>query len=319
MMKTVILESNQIDDAVTLLRNAEVVAIPTETVYGLAADATNDRAISKIFVAKGRPLDHPLIVHIDSFDKLINWVEQIPDNARKIASHFWPGPLTMIFKKQKTVSDLITAGLDTVALRIPRHDLTLEIIKRLGTAVAAPSANLHKRTSPTKPEHVLKTLSGKIAAVIKGGNCGIGIESTIIDMTTAVPVILRPGAITASMIENVLGTKIQEKYHHQEKVPGNMTVHYQTEKPLFLVSIDDIKRLLQKENNVAIMHYSPIPDSKNAIFYKMPTEKSKYAKALYDTLYNIDSTDVEKIFVENPPCSSEWFDIHDRLTKASSK
>lgn len=318
-MKTVILPSDQIDDVISLLRNSEVVAIPTETVYGLAADATNEQALSKIFAAKGRPIDHPLIVHIDSFDRVKEWAQDIPDNASKLAAHFWPGPLTLILKKRKTVSNLITAGLDTVALRVPNHTLTLDIIKRLGNAVAAPSANIHKRTSPTRPEHVLKTLSGRIAAIIDGGVCSIGIESTIIDMTQISSVILRPGAITASMIEAVLGIKIEEKYHHQEKVPGNMLVHYQPEKPLFLLSSAEIKQRLQQENNVAIMHFSHITKNKNATYYKMPKDKREYAKVLYQTLYQIDSTKVDAIWVENPPSYMQWHDVHDRLIKASSK
>lgn len=318
-MKTITLQSHQIDEAVTLLKDGEVVAIPTETVYGLAADATNEQAIGKIFAAKRRPSDHPLIVHVDSFDKVINWAEQISENATKLAACFWPGPLTMIFKKRKTVSNLITAGLDTVALRVPNHELTLEVIKRLGNAVAAPSANLHKRTSPTRPEHVLVTLSDKIAAVIEGGACGIGIESTIIDMTKESPVILRPGAITAPMIENVLGIKIEEKYASQQKVPGNMLLHYQPEKPLFLLSIDEIKWRLKKEFNVAIMHYSRINKNRKASYYKMPQDKSQYAKALYETLYRMDCTNVNKIFVEKPPSCIEWHDVNDRLIKASTK
>jgi L-threonylcarbamoyladenylate synthase len=318
-MKTKILKSSQIDEAVSFLRNGELVALPTETVYGLAADATNEEAVSKIFSAKGRPSDHPLIVHLDSFDKVIDWVEEIPDNAKKLADYFWPGPLTLIFRRKKTVSYLITGGLETIALRIPKHPIALRVIEKLGTAVAAPSANAHKRTSPTKPEHVLKTLSGKIAAIIDGGRCSIGLESTIIDITRTTPIILRPGAITALMIEQVLNIEIQEQLEHQEKVPGNMQAHYQPEKPLFLLSIEEIKRRIKQENNVAIMHYSDITKRKNATHYKMPKDKTEYARVLYETLYSIDSTYVDKIFVEKPPFRNEWLDINDRLHKASSK
>lgn len=318
-MKTKTLKSSQIDEAVSFLRNGELVALPTETVYGLAADATNEEAVSKIFSAKGRPSDHPLIVHLDSFAKVIDWVEEIPDSAKKLADSFWPGPLTLIFRRKKTVSYLITGGLETIALRIPKHPIALRVIEKLGTAVAAPSANAHKRTSPTKPEHVLKTLSGKIAAIIDGGGCSIGLESTIIDITRTTPIILRPGAITALMIEQVLNIEIQEQLEHQEKVPGNMQAHYQPEKPLFLLSIEEIKRRIKQENNVAIMHYSDITRRKNAIHYKMPKDKTEYARVLYEALYSIDSTHVDKIFVEKPPFRNEWLDINDRLHKASSK
>ncbi len=318
-MKTKVLKSNQIDEAVSFLKNGELVALPTETVYGLAADATNEKAVSKIFSAKGRPSDHPLIIHLDSVDKIIDWVEEIPDSAKKLADYFWPGPLTMIFQKKKPVSDLITGGLETIALRVPKHPIALTVIKKLGSAVAAPSANAHKRTSPTKPEHVLKTLSGKIAAIVDGGSCSIGLESTIIDMTRAVPVILRPGAITRVMIEHVINTHIQEQLEHQQKVPGNMAIHYQPEKPLFLISMEEIKRRVSQEKNVAIMHHSDILKTKNATYYKMPKNKAEYARSLYETLYRIDSTDVDKIFVEKPASHNKWFDIHDRLYRASSK
>ena len=318
-MITKILKENQINDAVTLLRNGEIVAIPTETVYGLAADATNDDALRKIFTAKGRPTDHPLIVHIDSFDKVNDWAEWCPESAKKLAKHFWPGPLTMIFKKREKVSPLITGGLDTIALRIPNHPVALEIIKKLEKGIAAPSANAHKKTSPTKPEHVFKTLEGRIAAIVNGGVCSVGIESTIVDMTKDTPVILRSGAITASMIETVLDTKIDQTFSHSERVSGNMKVHYQPEKPLFILSREEIEACIQKEQHSAVMHHSIMDTSRNADFYPMPIIKTDYAKKLYETLHHIDSTNARKILVEKPPNSHDWADINDRLQKASSK
>jgi len=317
VMKTVLLEQNQIDEIVKLLQSGQTVAIPTETVYGLAADATNDEAIAQIFIAKERPVDHPLIVHVDTFEKIIDLVQDIPHYAQQLAEHFWPGPLTMIFKKKLGVSDLITGGLDTVAIRIPNHPVTLQILKKLGSPVVAPSANAHKRTSPTCPEHVLRTLSGKIAAVVDGGVSSVGIESTIIDMTQQVPIILRSGAITAAMIENILGIAIRDKIDHAEKVSGNMAVHYQPEKPLYLLPLDILQERLKKEHNVAVMHYSPLSHHDNVTYYRMSGDKHEYAQALYATLYTIDSTSVDKIFVENPPAQIEWLDIHDRLVKAS--
>lgn len=318
IMNTRILKANEIDEVVSLLRAGEVVALPTETVYGLAADATNIEAMQKIFIAKNRPADHPLIVHIDALDKVNDWAERISENAKKLAEFFWPGPLTMIFSKKNTVNELITGGLNTIALRIPHHRLTLEVIKKLGGGIAAPSANAHKKTSPTKPEHVLKTLKGKIAAILDGGRCSVGIESTIVDMTHETPVILRPGAITASMIENLLGVTVEQPSEHQEKVSGNMKVHYQPDKQLFIMSIEEIKHI-QKLGNVAIIYHSHIVKIKNVSYYKMPTDKTEYAKMLYETLHRIDKTNVEKIIVERPPISGDWTDINDRLLRASSK
>lgn len=318
-MKTKILKPNQIEQAVNFLKNGEIVAVPTETVYGLAADASNEEAVSKIFLAKKRPADHPLIVHIDCFEKLIHWAEHIPDNAIKIASHFGPGPLTLILQKKKNVTHLITGGLETIALRIPRHPIALQIIKKLGTAMAAPSANPHKKTSPTKSEHVLKNLSGKIAAIVEGGQCSIGLESTIIDMTTTLPRIVRPGAITAVMINKAVGIEIEEQPYHYEKVPGNMKIHYQPEKPLFLLSIEEIKKKIFQEKNIAIVHYTCITQNENATYYKMPKNSVEYARILYDILHRIDNTQVNEIWIEKPPCISEWLYINDRLQKAYSK
>lgn len=319
IMETKILKSTQTDEAVALLKSGDVIAIPTETVYGLAADAANDDALHKIFTAKGRPSDHPLIVHIDSFENIVHWVEEIPENARKLGKYFWPGPLTMVFRKRKTVSSLITGGLNTVAIRVPNHPIALEIIKKLGAGIAAPSANAHKKTSPTKPEHVLKTLEGKIAAIIDGGDCSVGIESTIIDMTREIPQILRPGAISAIMIENVLNIKVGQPFSHNKKISGNMKIHYQPEIPLFVMPKEEIELIIQEKHNVAVMHYSELDKSEKADFYKMPATKSEYARKLYETLYIIDSTKVNKIIVEKPPVSNDWADINDRLLKASSK
>lgn len=313
------LKLNQINEAVTLLKNGEIVAIPTETVYGLAADATNDEALRKIFAAKGRPSDHPLIVHIESFDKVKDWAEHIPKSAKRLAEHFWPGPLTMIFWKRKAVSNLITGELNTVALRIPNHPLALEIIKKLGKGIAAPSANAHKKTSPTKPEHVFKSLKGKIAAIVDGGPCAIGIESTIVDMTKETPIILRPGVITADMIEKVINMKVYQPFDHDEIVSGNMKAHYQPEKPLFVLSKKEIEFCIEREKNIAVMHHSIIGESPGAVFYQMPVTKLEYAKKLYEMLHYIDDTNVEKILVEQPPTSNDWADINNRLQKASSK
>lgn len=318
-MQTKILTINQIDEAVALLKSGEIVALPTETVYGLAADATNVAAIAKIFAAKNRPSDHPLIVHIDTLAGIHDWIEFFPENAQKLAQAFWPGPLTMVFIKKNNVPNSITGGNKTVAIRIPNHPIFIQIIEKLGNGIVAPSANAYQKTSPSKAEHVLKTLDTKIAAVLDGGQCTVGIESTIIDMTHEIPVILRPGAITGSMIEKVLGMKIEFPVSHTQKMPGNMQVHYQPEKPLFLFSEDDLEKYSHNEHNIAVMHHSNITQFNHVIYYPMPRNKTEYAQKLYETLHTIDTTDVTKIFVETPPHSPEWSDIHDRLIKASTK
>ena len=318
-MQTKILKEYQINEAVDFLKKGELVALPTETVYGLAADACNETAIQKIFIAKGRPLDHPLIVHLDSYETLDHWTQNISRYVKKLAEHFWPGPLTMILNKRNHVSNSITAGLNTVAIRIPKHPIILDIINKLGNGIVAPSANSHQKISPTKAIHVLKTLDGKISAIVDGEMSSIGIESTIIDMTKDVPIILRYGVITKKMIEHVLKLDIACPSNHNQRVSGNMKNHYQPEKPLFLLSIGQIDFLSKKESNIAIMHYSKISKNHGCIYYQMSQDRVQYAKYLYSTLHDIDSTDVEKIFVEKPPDSIEWNDIMDRLVKASVK
>lgn len=318
-MQTKILKAYQINKAVDLLKKGELVALPTETVYGLAADAYNEIAVQKIFIAKGRPLNHPLIVHIDAYEKLEDWTKDVSIHAQKLAEHFWPGPLTIILKKKNDISDLITAGLNTIAIRVPQHPIMLEVINKLGNGIVAPSANFHQKTSPTKPIHVLKTLDGKIAAVFDGEMSSIGIESTIIDMTKDIPAILRYGVITKKMIESVLKLEIKCPINHNEKISGNMKDHYQPEKPLFLLSLDQIEMLSKEEVNVAVIHYSKLSRNDNFIYYQMPQDKAQYAQNLYSTLHDIDSTGVEKILVERPPNSTEWNDIIDRLVKASVK
>jgi len=317
-MQTRLLHSTEADVAVSILRQGELVALPTETVYGLAGDASNDKAIQKIFTAKGRPPDHPLIVHVHSMEAAGEWADDIPAQAMVLAKKFWPGPLTMIFRKRKSVSPLITGGLDTIALRAPDHPLTLDILRKLGTGIAAPSANAHKKTSPTQAEHVLRTLSGKIAAVIDGGDCRVGIESTILDMSGETPVILRPGAITAAMIEQVLGSPVLQPRAHDEKVAGNMPEHYRPETPLYLKSRQELEAIAREQRRIAIMHYSDLVTGDGVASYRMPADKPGYASQLYATLHRIDAAGVDAIYLETLPDTPLWADINDRLRKAST-
>ncbi|MGE5703207.1 MAG: L-threonylcarbamoyladenylate synthase, partial [Clostridia bacterium] len=181
----------QIVDAARLIREGEVVAFPTETVYGLGADALSNHAVEKIFEAKGRPSDNPLIVHIGSVEQLSQVVSVVTDEAKLLIQTFWPGPLTLILPKQETVADLVTAGLETVGVRMPDHPIALALIQAAGVPIAAPSANLSGKPSPTTAEHVRVDLAGRIAAIVDGGATGVGVESTVIDMTATPPMILR--------------------------------------------------------------------------------------------------------------------------------
>ena len=224
MMETLLLKANEQEDvqrAGEILRRGGIVAIPTETVYGLAADATSGQAVSKIFEAKGRPQDNPLIVHIASLEDLPPLVEQVPPMAEKLAQSFWPGPLTMVFRKSPRVPQEITAGLETVAIRMPQHPAARDVIRAAGVPLAAPSANRSGKPSPTTAHHVMEDMKGRIEAVLDGGECSVGVESTVVDMTGEVPRILRPGAITQKQLKRVLGknVEIDEAVFH-EVAPG---------------------------------------------------------------------------------------------------
>jgi L-threonylcarbamoyladenylate synthase len=314
-MKTKLLKAGQIDEAIALLKSGEIVALPTETVYGLAADAKNESAIKKIFIAKNRPTNHPLIVHIDSFDRIKEWSDEIPDYAYKLSEHFWPGPLTILLNKKDNISNCITGDSTKIALRMPNNSLMLKIIESVGGALVAPSANTYKKLSPTRAEHVMQDLSGKISAVLDGGACNIGIESTIIDLTAKNPKILRPGSITKDMIENALQINIPEYQSHKEQVPGNVLAHYQPNTPSFLMTLSEIKDYICKveNHNIAVMHYSAF-NSNKAKLYNISPDRSGFAKAMYDTLHNIDKSGFKTILIESPPKS--WSDVNDRLYKA---
>ncbi len=320
-MKTKLLKPTQLEEVISLLKKGEIVALPTETVYGLAADAKNNIAIEKIFIAKNRPKNHPLIVHINSLDRVKEWTNEIPSNAYRLAECFWPGPLTMLFNKNHNIRSVITGGSSKIALRVPNNFLMLEVIKRVGGALVAPSANTYTKLSPTRAEHVICDLNSKIAAVLDDGACSVGIESTIIDVTTNIPKILRPGSITKNMIENALQIKIEEYKKHTEQVPGNIYAHYQPNTPVFLMALSEIENYILKtdDNDIAIMHYSPLNSNNKVRLYQIPHDRSGYAKLMYDTLHKIDKNGFRKILIEKPPNSSNWSYINDRLNKAAAK
>ena len=259
-METLLLKANEQEDvqrAGEILRRGGIVAIPTETVYGLAADATSGQAVSKIFEAKGRPQDNPLIVHIASLEDLPPLVEQVPPMAEKLAQSFWPGPLTMVFRKSPRVPQEITAGLETVAIRMPQHPAARDVIRAAGVPLAAPSANRSGKPSPTTAHHVMEDMKGRIEAVLDGGECSVGVESTVVDMTGDVPQILRPGAITQKQLKRVLGknVEIDEAVFHEVapgqpvRSPGMKYRHYAPKAPvlLFVGAPDVTARAIEQE------------------------------------------------------------------------
>ncbi|MBD1584461.1 L-threonylcarbamoyladenylate synthase [Pseudoalteromonas sp. S16_S37] len=309
------------------LLSGELVAIPTETVYGLAADASQPDAVSKIFAAKGRPADHPLIVHVESVDKLSHWASKVPKSAQLLAEAFWPGPLTVILPKAAHVSYVVTGGQDTVGLRVPNQPDVLALLARLNTGLAAPSANPYKRISPTTAEQVMFGLNKKIAAVLDGGPCEVGLESTILDLTGDVPTILRTGPITKSQIEAVLGCDVQLPKSHNVAVPGNVKAHYQPTKPVKLLASNSLLEQLTahstlSQNDIAVLYYSETLtaslDETSAVQMKLSADKAGYAQNLYYALYQLDNADIKHIWIELPPEQEQWLDVLDRLSRAAA-
>ncbi len=309
-------------EVISILARGEVVAIPTETVYGLAADAKNNNAVKKLFKVKNRPFYHPLIVHISAFEKLSEWAKDIPPAAEILAKQFWPGPMTLLLKKHDSVNNVVTGGLQTIAIRIPKNQAILQILDALDTGLAAPSANLHKRISPTTSQHVISALSGKIAAVLDGGQCSVGVESTIIDLTKSKVTILRHGPITKKMIESVLNESIDSPLVHSENVPGNMQSHYQPYTKTCLMSLDQIKLEINADQNqnkfFGVIHHSDWHfSSSNLMKKKLSKIKKSYSREIYKALHELDKVNAYKILVESPPTDEAWQDVIDRLSKAS--
>ncbi|CCQ12819.1 TsaC protein (YrdC-Sua5 domains) required for threonylcarbamoyladenosine t(6)A37 modification in tRNA [Pseudoalteromonas luteoviolacea B = ATCC 29581] len=309
--------------AAKIIKSGELVAVPTETVYGLAADANNPDAVAKIFAAKGRPADHPLIVHIASAEHLTNWAEHIPDSAFQLAAAFWPGPLTFILPKKNCVNNVVTGGHKSVGVRCPAHPLMRELLLELNTGLAAPSANPYKKISPTTAEQVLFGLEGKIAAVLDGGPCEVGLESTILDLTVETPRILRAGPISKAQIEQVLGVEVLLPKKHNIAVSGNVKAHYQPNKPLYAFSTEELKaKLLQPRNDIAVLYYTATLvshiEQARLPSLKLGEDKPSYAKGLYYGLFTLDKADIREIWLELPPQNELWVDVHDRLSRAVS-
>lgn len=328
------LESNQqVVDAANLLRQNEVVALPTETVYGLGGNAKSDDAVVKIFTAKGRPADNPLIIHIADKDQIYEFVEEIPDKAATLMDTFWPGPLTIIFKlKTGILSEKATAGLATVGVRMPDHPVAQALLRRCGLPIAAPSANRSGRPSPTTAGHVLEDLQGKIAGILDGGPTGVGVESTVIDCTAAIPVILRPGGITKAQLEAAIGeVKVDRALlggTAKPKAPGMKYTHYAPNAPLYLVA--GSKSYLQKlvnEKQAEGLRVGVLTTEENVRDYDADVviscgkraELATVAAALFDTLRKFNHEKVDVIFSEMFPDTDVGAAIMNRLQKAAGQ
>jgi L-threonylcarbamoyladenylate synthase len=309
--------------AVQLLLEGECVALPTETVYGLAADASNDAAVAKIFSAKGRPNNHPLIVHIPSVEHLDIWATEVPAGARILASSCWPGPMTLLLKKSKQTSPIVTGGLDSVGLRVPSHPLFLEVLAAVNNGLAAPSANRYKALSPTSADQVVSGLDGRIAAVLDGGPCEFGLESTIVDFTTEVPRIVRAGPLSRQLLEERLGGTVEMPLEHDAIVPGNVKAHYQPRTQLRILSQGELTREALEIRESGFIIFSAEMRNKlagigvvSSAVYHLPADATGYAKALYASLHALDQLNLKTILLEKPPIDDDWSAVNDRLKRA---
>lgn len=307
--------------AVDLITQGECIAVKTETVYGLAADATNESAIESVFKAKGRPANNPLIVHIASVNDISHWARDIPDIAYKLADTFWPGPLSILLKKQRWVSDKVTGGNDTIVLRVPSSESFITLIRAANTGLAAPSANRYKFISPTCAEHVLRSLDGRIAAVVDGGQSSVGIESTIIDVTSPMPTILRPGPIDALMIEQALGRPVKYTDSLGVTVPGSAKQHYQPNTPVSPLSTEALSQM-QLHNDKGVIAYTVLSESvkgecRNII--QLPEDPARYSALFYASLYQLDKQNLRCIYLEETPCHETWLAINNRIGRVVAK
>ena len=298
------------------LRAGGLVAMPTETVYGLAADARNPDAVRKIFAAKGRPADHPLIVHLPSVEAMAAWAAIVPETARRLAAAFWPGPLTLVLPKAASVDPVVTGGQPTVGLRMPAHPVAQALLAAFGGAVAAPSANRFGRISPTRADHVRAEFPGDEVMVLDGGPSEVGLESTIVDLSGGQPRLLRPGAIPASAIEALIGPLQRPGDHEGPRASGRLAAHYAPGKPLELVSADEAERHSDAaDSTVAWLSCGPLPAGAWGV--ALPVDPAGYAQGLYAALRELDAGPGQRILVIRPPAGEDWAAIHDRLGRAA--
>lgn len=320
----------QIHDAAQRLAKGLLVAFPTETVYGLGADASNPDAVAAIFAAKGRPSNHPVIVHVPPHADLSYWVAHIPPEAQKLMDAFWPGPLTLILPRSEQALAAVSGGQDTIGVRCPSHPVAqallkaFEQIKGPGAGVAAPSANRFGQVSPTQAQHVrdeFPELDASQLYILAGGNADVGIESTIVDVSRVdqgiAPVVLRPGHITAAQITEVLQQELgQKEAPSAPRVSGSLKAHYAPRTPLYLLSAEQIAALQADEQAVVITIGAAVPAGVHN--YQAPANPTQYASQLYSMLRNLDQQGYQTLYVQQPPQDSAWEAINDRLGRAAA-
>jgi L-threonylcarbamoyladenylate synthase len=308
--------SAEVRRAAQILRAGGLVAFPTETVYGLGADASSEKAVARLYEVKGRPADHPVIVHFSDAEKAFAWARDVPEAAKKLAERFWPGPLTLILKRSTLARDFVTGGQDTVGLRVPSHPVAQQLLKEFAGAIAAPSANRFGMVSPTTPAHVREDLGNDADLVLEGGPSEVGIESTIADLSGGTAALLRPGAITRAQIEALIRVTDQKS---SVRHSGGLERHYAPRTPARLVPTHALdKEISILKDRVAVLAFSR-PDERVDFWLRMPREPQGYAQRLYAALRELDSAGCECILVEAPPEAPEWAAVRDRLMRACTR
>jgi L-threonylcarbamoyladenylate synthase len=313
---------------VSILSSGGVVGLPTETVYGLAADATNETAVRSLFELKGRPDFNPLIVHVDGIEMACRCVQQWPEQAGLIARKIWPGPLTMVLEKSELIPSIVTGGHTTVGIRWPEHAFFRNVIRNCGFPIAAPSANLSNQLSPTLAEHVAKAFGNRISVVVDGGASNVGIESTVVDLTTDPPCILRPGAVQVDVLSRVIGGSVSifAESSGVLKSPGLLSKHYSPRTPMILLSWNSMHDLDQQirecgriPDRTHVISYRNIPEKNRfARVWMIPEDPIAYARGIYALMHQCDDQQPSLIVVEAPPSAPEWSAIRDRLSRAVS-
>lgn len=308
VLKTIVLEKDQISEAAELLKKGEIVAFPTDTVYGIGADARNSEAVAKIFKAKKRPAGRPLSVLIGSFDELYNYTSEVPESAVKLAKKYWPGPLTIILKHNQTFAEIVTAGKETVGLRMPDHPVALALLKQTNLPLSTPSANLSGRPSPTKVTHVLEDLEGAISAVIDGGETATGIESTVIDLSDAErPLILRPGTISKEEIEATIGQKVEVLKEERKSSASQMSEkHYEPKIPVYMVESSwehAISQMKEKDEKIALLANDRLVEQyrneAEAVFsLGEPGDAAEASRHLFEGLRALEDSEATVILAE---------------------
>jgi L-threonylcarbamoyladenylate synthase len=325
-------DPDTIADAAARLRVGELVAFPTETVYGLGANALDAAAVARIFAAKGRPSYNPVIVHVPHTDAARRVVTEWPGSAAKLAAAFWPGPLTIVLPKSPDIPDTVSAGLGLIGVRVPAHQIALALLRAARVPVAAPSANKSNGLSPTTGDHVARALADVDGIILDGGPCAVGIESTVIDLTTDIPTLLRPGGVSVAALESVLGVRLlraaaSATKDEPRRSPGALERHYAPRATLRMVPAGDavalstmIDALRSAGTRIGLVAYSDfdLPFPADVVVRTLPARAESYASALFATLHDLDAGGVSAIVVEAVPELPIWDAIRDRLKRAAS-